>query len=860
RSWTPIHTAGEATFSSSCNLLFTIMDEEVLATNLNSGKRLHTFEGDSSIVSSITCTPSTSNPTLLIAYRSLSIRIYTLLGSFIDPETTTVNHQKSIAKAHEAPISISIADPTSSVFATGDTAGVVKLWDVKNGHCTHVFKGHQLVSALSFDVNKPEARARLAVGSSDGKIKLWDLRTNQLINVFEHGHVSVIRGLSITKDGKYLVSGSRDKVVNLWLIESSKVIKTIPVYETIESIGLITQVGNSSVSPLKGLSVFTAGDKGLIRLWDLESGQQISSEEEKSTVDNKFPRTSIFDTCYDEETQTLLVTKIDQTFSLLKLPSLHIIRQIVGSHDEIIDTSLLNSSSGTATHLALATNSPVIRILSLGPEENHTELLSGHNDVVLCLTKSEDSTWFVSGSKDKTARVWKQFVKDERIEWDCVGICEGHMQGLGAVSLTEFKDSQTQKSVSILATASQDRTVKLWDLTLISKLDKTHQETNPMKSLSTLKVHEKDINTIGFCKEGKLFATGSQDKLCKVFKLNHTAKEGTSLEILGILKGHSRGIWTLKFSKFEKVLATGSGDCSIKLWSIDQNDEKFGNCLKTFDGHLNAILRLDFINFGSQLVSTSSDSLIKIWEIKNQVCLNESKINHDSKIWALEIEEDGQRILTAGSDSKIIYWKDITEEKLMEKFKLKEEEMRLNQDLENYIRLKDYKTVICLLLKLNKSVRLLKLFNEILEEEEDEEEEEEGLRKIDEILKELRGDEVLKLLMFCRDWNSLSKTQETSHKVLFGIFKFHSYKTLLKSIEESRPEEEDNPENEKGNGNGNRNEGKWKVRKGKETLKEVLDSLAAYSERYLSKVEKVGQELNVLGYLLNQMEGGICEF
>ncbi|KAH9814993.1 WD40-repeat-containing domain protein [Melampsora americana] len=894
RSWTPIHTAGEATFSSTFNLLFTLMDEEVVVSNLNSAKRLHTFEGDSSIVTSITCTPSTSNPTLLIAYRSLSIRIYTLFGSFLSSETTTVDLQKSISKAHEAPISISISDPTSSVFATGDTAGVVKLWDVKNGHCTHIFKGHQLVSALSFDVNQSEARARLAVGSSDGKIKLWDLPTNQLITVFEHGHVSVIRGLSMTRDGLHLISGSRDKVLNLWSIQSSKVIKTIPVYETIESIGLINQSEDYQeplpkskgkrkvrsedplISPLKGLTVFTAGDKGLIRLWDLESGQQIGSEEEKSTIDPKFPRTSIFDTCYDAESQTLLVTKIDQTFSLLSLPSLKIIRQIVGSHDEIIDTSLLNSPKGSATHLALATNSPVIRILSLGAEENHTELLTGHRDVVLCLTKSEDSSWFVSGSKDKSARVWKRFgTEDEQISWDCVGICEGHMQGLGAVSLTEFKDSKN-KLVSLLATASQDRTVKLWDLSLISNL-KRSEEIHQMKSLLTLKVHEKDINTIEFDQEGNLFATGSQDKLCKVFKLNHTEASGTNLEILGILKGHTRGIWTLKFSKFNKVLVTGSGDCSIKLWSVDQSDhESFGNCLKTFDGHLNAILRLDFINLGQQLVSTSSDSLIKIWEIKTQVCLNtlgdestdeeiqvskpktisdESQINHDSKIWALEIQDDGEKILTAGSDSKIIYWEDITELKLLEKIKLKEEEMRMNQDLENYIRLKDYKTVITLLIKLNKPVRLLRLFNEILEQDEDNDDGDDRIKEIDEVVKELKLHEVITLLKFCRDWNSLSKTQETSQEILYRIFKFHSYKSLLNSIEESQNFLEIGIDTQKENLKKIQN-----LRTEKESLKEILNTLFVYSERYLNKIEKVNQELNVLSYLLNQMEGGICEF
>jgi len=48
--------------------------------------------------------------------------------------------------------------------------------------------------------------------------------------VFE-SHVSLIRGLDVSNDGNLLISGSRDKVVNVWDIDKKKLINTFPIYE-----------------------------------------------------------------------------------------------------------------------------------------------------------------------------------------------------------------------------------------------------------------------------------------------------------------------------------------------------------------------------------------------------------------------------------------------------------------------------------------------------------------------------------------------------------------------------------------------------------------------------------------------------
>ncbi len=58
-----------------------------------------------------------------------------------------------------------------------------------------------------------------------------------------------------------------------------------------------------------------------------------------------------------------------------------------------------------------------------------------------------------------------------------------------------------------------------------------------------------------------MVATGSQDKTVKLWR-------ATDFALKGILRGHKRGVWDCQFSHHDRVIATCSGDKSIKLWSL----------------------------------------------------------------------------------------------------------------------------------------------------------------------------------------------------------------------------------------------------------------------------------------------------
>lgn len=343
----------------------------------------------------------------------------------------------------------------------------------------------------------------------------------------------------------------------------------------------------------------------------------------------------------------------------------------------------------TDDRLAVATNSSLIRVYDASGLD--ARLLEGHNDIVLCLDCGNDGAVLISGSKDSTARIWApisvspsipapagsraatQIRKDHDTvssasvrnlpNWQCVAICDGHTESVGAVAMARQTQGVPGGSGPVLGdadarqdgrsilpkfafTGSQDRTIKMWDLACVSTVVRASSppplsefDFNPeprkiggisavrCKSLFTLKAHEKDINSLDVSPNDRFLASGSQDKTAKVYEIEYSMSPVRgSFKLIGTCKGHKRGVWCVKFGRHEKVLATASGDKTVKLWSLSDF-----TCIKTFEGHTNSVLRVDFLSGGQQLVSSGSDGLVKIWNVRTEECVT-TMDNHEDKV------------------------------------------------------------------------------------------------------------------------------------------------------------------------------------------------------------------------------------
>lgn len=322
-----MYTGGPVAITPDGLKLATCVEEEIVLTNADTGVELNRFAGVSGLVSrlahlahifqdteSITSLCITASAKYLIAFTgSLSLRIYDIQS--LEPSKRKIQPLRTISRAHDAPVHVCTTDPTSSLLASGSADGVVKVWDITNGYVTHVFKGHGgVVSALKFNYPQNPSSVtqtgpiRLVTASVDHRIRIFNLTHGASTSsgggkaeAVLDGHVSVPRGLDVSPDGKWLVSGGRDSVIMLWDLEPAtgqskqskkakqkgnavpQLVKTIPVLERVEAVGFLYQ-DPASYGTTKGLQVYLGGQKGRIAVRNADDAEEAYTFGERKTT------------------------------------------------------------------------------------------------------------------------------------------------------------------------------------------------------------------------------------------------------------------------------------------------------------------------------------------------------------------------------------------------------------------------------------------------------------------------------------------------------------------------------------------------------------------------------------------------
>ncbi|MBW4511122.1 MAG: myosin kinase [Scytonematopsis contorta HA4267-MV1] len=238
----------------------------------------------------------------------------------------------------------------------------------------------------------------------------------------------------------------------------------------------------------------------------------------------------------------------------------------------------------------------------------------GHSSTVNSVSFSQDGKIIATASYDGTLKLWD--VASARV----IQTFHGHSGTVNSVSFSP--------NGKFIASASQDKTVKLWDVTT-------------GKVIKTLNGHSSDVNSVSFSSDGKVIASASWDETVKLW-------DAASGKVIKTLNGHSSVVNSISLSSDGKVMASASFDNTVKLWDVVT-----GKVIKTLNGHSKSVNSVSFSQDGKVIASASDDKTVKLWNVVTGEVIKTLN-GHSEPVKSVSFSPDGKVIASASGDTSSV--------------------------------------------------------------------------------------------------------------------------------------------------------------------------------------------------------------
>jgi len=486
-------------------------DETLRLWELATGRCLRTLEGHRGEVSSVAFSPDgrwglsgSSDETLRLWELATGRCVRTFTGHKSVASTLLVGHVSSVTFS-----------PDGRWALSGSWDSTLRLWELKgNGSPAPLAVARPRSSA---EVTGAETEVRRALESAKSALKQGDAsraaaevsgarrvpgyeRHEELMELcrqiglrgrlkcFSRGwlHPTFKRSadgaesVSISPDGRWLLTSN--KTLRLWELTTGQCVRTFE--------GHTSLVHSVSISPDGRLAVSGSEDKTL-RLWELATGWCLRTFKGHSD--------EVSSVIFSPDGRWVLSGSDDETLRLWELATGRCVRTFIG---HTTDLNSLDLRDVRSMHLGLVNSvsiSPDGRWALSGSWDKTLRLwelatgrslrtFEGHTDRVNSVTFSPDGRWALSGSNDKMLRLW------ELATGRCLRTFEGHTGAVYSVSISP--DGRWALS------GSYDKTLGLWELA-------TGQ------CVRTFEGPELQVNSVTFSPDGRWALSGDGGQLAR---------------------------------------------------------------------------------------------------------------------------------------------------------------------------------------------------------------------------------------------------------------------------------------------------------------------------------------------------------
>ena len=286
---------------------------------------------------------------------------------------------------------------------------------------------------------------------------------------------------------------------------------------------------------------------------------------------------------------------------------------------------------------------------------SQTATFSGHTAWVNCLTFSSDGTLLLSGSGDKTAKLW------DRQTGGVVKTFYGHKDGVSSVSISA--------DYTIAASGTYSGKIHLWDIQTgkcncvikqqewINYLGFSPINPQQLISISSKRVLEWDIHghQVGSAYGGSSIAfsmDGTQLALCNGGTLIVQTSE--SREVLATFDTPNGSLNHCCFSPDGKFVAAAVGSTAY-VWNIAASDH---NPVELFHGHATRYFAGLVFSSTFSLLSVFLGESVKFWEINPS--LADSVPLPSAAVTSISLKQQNGIAISCDSDGVVKTWDIVT--------------------------------------------------------------------------------------------------------------------------------------------------------------------------------------------------------
>lgn len=510
-----------------------------------------------------------------------------------------------------------------AMLASGSTDNTLKVWDVPVNSPIRSLKTADSLSAVALS---PDG-TKLALAGKDGSLKLVTPAEFKELVKFESGHQGAITALAFNANGAQLASVGEDNMLRYWNTANGQLLAAMGAH--------IGSVNNLVINPGTGGAI-TVGDDGFLKFWSPTPvasktlpGHGATIRALAMTLDN-----ASYYTASDDRTVRQFGLAAAKETRSLSGPQANIVSVATHPNNAFVAAGtadsrvwLWNNADGKVQTNWLA-HAGAVSSVQVQPQVAQMMTAGGdglvkfwavpavgprtlpHTDAVLAVANSTDGKKIVTGSADKTVRIFdstKQALEKQ---------FTGHTGPVTAVALST--------NLQLLASGGADNTVRLWNQATAKESD-------------ILVAHGGSVTALQFNAGNNLMLSAAEDGAVKLWALPMVTPKAMV---------HPDAIAVLTLSPDGTKAITGGNDKTVRVWNLTSGAKE-----KDYTGPTLAITCIGIARSGATIAAGSADKTLTLWNAADGKSLH--KLPMPALPQSVAFSADGQSVFVGLADGAI---------------------------------------------------------------------------------------------------------------------------------------------------------------------------------------------------------------